>query len=382
MTSAATAPLSPVAGRTLATSILIGSCALLVLGVQPVLLGALVQEGRIADAQVGNLVTIEMLAMVLGTLSGIALLRRTGARTLACAAGLALAAANLAMLGRSGMPMLSAIRAGAGHAEGVLVACALVAISRVVRVERSPAIFLAVQTLLQAAVAAALSLLVLANSRADAALAALAGAGLVAAVSIVALPAELRPAEPDRERGALTRTSLTALLCAALFLGAIVSVWSYFGLWLIHYGYPPAFEGTAVALCLVSQVVGALVAARFAERLPNARTIAACALSGAILALLFFLCRASPTAIAILSSAFGFVWLFTLPFFSGWLIEIDPGRRAILYLTAFQLGGAALLPSLAGIVVGRFAIDAMLVFSGLIFMALAAITAWAGWSRR
>lgn len=377
-----TAPFATVDGRTLATSILIGSCALLVLGVQPVLLGALVQEGRIADAQVGNLVTIEMLAMVLGTLSGIGLLRRTGARTVACAAGLALAAANLAMLGQSGMLMLSVIRAGAGLAEGILVAIALVAISRVTRVGRASAIFLAVQTLMQAAVAAALSLMVFANSRADAALAALAGVGLVAAVSIIALPAELRPAEPDRKRGALTRASLTALLCAALFLGAIVSVWSYFGLWLIHHGYPPAFEGTAVALCLVSQVVGALVAARFAERLPNTGTIAACALSGAILVLLFFLFSGSPGAIAIVSIAFGFVWLFTLPFFAGWLIEIDPGRRAILYLTAFQLGGAALLPSLAGVVVGRFAIDAMLAFSGSIFVALAAITAWSGWSRR
>ena len=46
--------LSPVTGRTLATSILIGSCALLVLGVQPVLLGAMVQEGRIAEAQVAE----------------------------------------------------------------------------------------------------------------------------------------------------------------------------------------------------------------------------------------------------------------------------------------------------------------------------------------
>ena len=56
-----------VSGRTLALAILIGSCALLVLGVHPVLLGALVQEGRLADAQVGNLVTIEMLAIVTGS---------------------------------------------------------------------------------------------------------------------------------------------------------------------------------------------------------------------------------------------------------------------------------------------------------------------------
>ncbi|WP_332819642.1 MFS transporter [Sphingopyxis sp.] len=376
-----TAPLLPVDGRTLTTSILIGSCALLVLGVQPVLLGALVQEGRIADSQVGNLVTIEMLAIVLGSLLGIGMLRRIGARIVIGVAGVTLAAANFAMLGQSGMLFLSLMRAATGLTEGILVAAALVAISRVARVERASAIFLVAQTLLQAAVAGALPLLSVAQSRTDAALATLAAAGVVAAVSVVALPSQLRPAEPDGERGALTPASLTALLCAGLFLGAIVSVWSYFGLWLIQYGYPPAFEGTAVALCLVSQVVGALAAARFGERLPNRKTIAGCALTGALLVALFFLFRGSAAAIITISMAFGFVWLFTLPFFAGWLIEIDPARRAILYLTAFQLGGAALLPSLAGLAVGRFSINAMLVFSGVIFAALAAI-AWNAGGRK
>lgn len=55
------------------------------------------------------------------------------------------------------------------------------------------------------------------------------------------------------------------------------------------------------------------------------------------------------------------------------MIEIDPGRRAVLYLTAFQLGGAALLPSLAGVAVGSFSVDAAMIFSGAIFCTLAAM---------
>lgn len=368
-----TAPLSPVSSRTLATSILIGSCALLVLGVQPVLLGALVQEGRIAEAQVGNLVTIEMLAMVLGSLAGIGLLRKMGARVVIGLAGFTVAAANVAMTGQSGMMALSLLRAVAGLGEGVLVASALVAISRVARVERASAIFLAVQTLLQAVVAAALPLITIASSRTDTALGALAATAAIAAAAALTLPQYLQPAAPDAERGAVTPASLTALLGAGLFLGAIVSVWSYFGLWLIRYGYPPTFEGTAISLCLVAQVVGALTAARFSERLPNRQTISACALAGALLVALFFVGRGNATAILAVSIAFGFVWLFTLPFFAGWLIEIDPGRRAILYLTAFQLGGAALLPSLAGVAVGSFSVDAAMIFSGAIFVMLAVV---------
>ena len=368
-----TAPLSPVTGRTLVASILIGSCALLVLGVQPVLLGAMVQESRIAEAQVGNLVTIEMLAMVLGSLAGIGLLRRMRARVVIGLAGLVLAAMNLAMTGQSGMASLSLLRAVAGLSEGVLVASALVAISRVARVERASAIFLAAQTLLQAVVAATLPFIVAGSSRTDTALLALAIAGAIAAAAALSLPQHLEPAAPDSERGALTPASLTALLGAGLFLGAIVSVWSYFGLWLVHYGYPPTFEGTAISLCLVAQVVGALTAARFGERLPNRQTISACALAGALLVGLFFVGRDNANAILAASMAFGFVWLFTLPFFAGWLIEIDPGRRAILYLTAFQLGGAALLPSVAGAAVGSFSVDAALIFSGAIFLVLAVV---------
>jgi DHA1 family inner membrane transport protein len=360
-----------VSGRTLALSILIGSCALLVLGVHPVLLGALVQEGRIAEAQVGNLVTIEMLAIVPGSLAGIALLRRTGVRIVAGMAGLAIAAINLFLMGQAGMTTLALARAAAGFGEGVLVAVALVAISRVVRVERASAIFLAVQTLLQAIVAASLPAIAIAGSRVDAALAALACAGLIAAAAAVILPSRISPTEPDSERGAITPASLTALCCAGLFLGAIVSVWGYFGLWLIHYGYPPTFEGMAVSLCLVAQVVGALVAARFGEKLPNRKTIIACAIAGAGLVAAFYLGRSSTGAIIGVSIAFGFVWLFTLPFFAGWLVEIDPGRRAVLYLTAFQLGGAALLPSLAGIAVGAYSINAAFAFAAAAFLLLA-----------
>lgn len=360
-----------VSGRTLALAILIGSCALLVLGVHPVLLGALVQEGRLADAQVGNLVTIEMLAIVPGSLAGIGLLRRVGARLVAVGAGLAMGGINIFLIGQSGMTMLAMARAVAGFSEGVLVAIALVAISRVARVERASAIFLAVQTLMQAILAATLPAVTIAGSRVDATLAALAVAGAVAALAALALPTELRPTEPDSERGALTPASLTALSGAGLFLGAIVSVWGYFGLWLIHYGHPPTFEGTAVSLCLVAQVVGALAAARFGEHLPNRPTIIACAMTAATLVGAFYLVRGNATALILVSIGFGFIWLFTLPFFAGWLIEIDPGRRAVLYLTAFQLGGAALLPSLAGVAVGAYSIDAALAFAGCAFLFLA-----------
>lgn len=366
------APLAPVSARTLGTSILIGACALLVLGVHPILLGAMVEEGRIAEARVGNLVTIEMIAIMLGTLAGIWLLRKLGARFVMASAGITLVCMNLLLTGQSGVAIVSSSRAIAGLSEGVLLASTLVAISRVTRVERASAIFLAAQTLMQAVVAASLPFVVLEGSRAATALIVLAVAGAVAAAASLSLPRQLQPAAPDGERGAISQAGLIALLGAGLFLGAIVSVWSYFGLWLIDQGYTPTFEGTAISLCLVAQVIGALTAAHFGERLPNRQTIAVCAIAAALSVILFLFSRGNAIAILTASIVFGFFWLFTLPFFAGWLIEIDPSRRAVLYVTAFQLGGAALLPSLAGIAVGAFSVGAALVFSAAVFLVLAA----------
>ncbi|GAB5349895.1 MFS transporter [Alteriqipengyuania sp. 357] len=368
-----TAALDPVTRRTLATSILIGACALLVLGVHPILLGAMVEEGRIAEAQVGNLVTIEMIAIVVGSLAGIWLLRKMGPRVVVGGTAIALTAINLFMTELSGMAVIATCRGLAGLSEGVLVASTLVAISRVARVERASAIFLAVQTLMQAIAAASLPFMALGSSRTGTALLVLAFVGGIATLCALALPRELRPAPSNGEHGALTPASLAALVGAGLFLGAIVSVWSYFGLWLLGNGYPPTFEGTAISLCLVAQVVGALTAAQFGERLPNRRTIIACALAAAVSAMLFLMVGDDSVAILAVSVAFGFFWLFTLPFFAGWLIEIDPSRRAVLYITAFQLGGAALMPSLAGIAVGRFSVDAAMVFSAGVFLVLAAL---------
>ena len=356
-----TAALDPVTRRTLATTILIGACALLVLGVHPILLGAMVEEGRIAEAQVGSLVTIEMIAIVVGSLAGIWLLRKMGPRMVIGGAGLVLTAMNLFMTEQSGMAIIA-------DNDGE---------QQIYRIgeEVSPGVTLSALEFDHVVLSRGGSreLLYLGSSRTGTALLVLAMVGGLATLSALSLPRELKPAPSDGKRGAITPASLTALVGAGLFLGAIVSVWSYFGLWLLGNGYPPTFEGTAISLCLVAQVVGALTAAQFGERLPNRPTIIACALAAAVSAMLFLTVGDDSVAILAVSVVFGFFWLFTLPFFAGWLIEIDPSRRAVLYITAFQLGGAALLPSLAGIAVGRFSVDAAMVFSAGVFLVLAAL---------
>lgn len=341
----------------MAVCLAIGSIGLLVLGVQPVLLGPLVVEGRIAESGVGQLVTAELLAIALGSLVGTRVLRRQSPRSVAVVGGLLLAIANAAMTIHGGAALLLELRGVAGLAEGLLLALPVVAIARAHRPERTSAYFLVAQTLLQLIVAAIMPNLVYSGSRADAGFLVLTGAGLTAVLLAVGAPVWLRPAAPDANGGAITPRSAGVLFAAGAYLGGIVVVWSYFGLWLTLHGHPPAMEGRAVALSLGSQVVGALIASRVSDRLSSGYVIVACAAGEAALVAVLLAWGGSAMVVYSVSAAFGLLWLFALPSFTGLLIEIDPRRRAALYLAAAQLIGSALLPLIAGPWIDRIGVN-------------------------
>ena len=357
-----------------ATCLFIGSIALLILGIQPVVLAPLVIEERILEADVGYLVMAEMVTIAIGTLIGVPLLRRAPARSVAFMAGVIVVVVNLLQMGRVGLVPLLTLRSVAGVAEGVLVSVALVAISLSVRPERLAALFLAGQTFLQLAVATFLPRLVYGGSRADAALATLAVAGAVACIAVVGLPRRLSPAESDEKSGAINLASGLGLISTGLYMGALVVVWIFFGVWLARNGHPPTLEATTVSICLGAQIFGALVAAKVSDRLPNASTIAICAVGEIILVGLMLRYSHSGEMITGLVIAFGFLWLFALPSFAGLLIEIDPERRAVLFFAAAQLIGSALVPTIGASVVQPGNVDGAF-YLGMATFAAAGLTA-------
>lgn len=328
-----------------AACLVIGSIALLILGIQPVLLAPLVVEQRLGESDVGYLVTAEMIAIALGTLLGLTMLRTMSARVVAGLAGILLVSVNAVLVGRAGLSPLLAARSMAGLAEGVLVSLPIVVISRSLKPELLAAIFLAGQTFLQLVVASFLPILRWADSRADAALAALAVAGAAGTLFAAGVPSRLQPAESNAASGAISRASGIALLSAGLYMGAIVVVWIFFGVWLERHGHPPALEAVVAPICLGAQIAGALLAAKVSDRLPDAPTIAICAVGEMFLVALLLGSSASGPWIAVAVGAFGFLWLFALPSFTGLLIAIDPQRRSVLYGAAAQLLGSAVIPS-------------------------------------
>ena len=339
---------SPVDGTVIAATLTIGSIALLILGLQPVLLGPFVMEGRLPESGIGNLVTVELLAIAAGTLLGIRILRSSMPRRVAIVAALVLAIGNFMTIGTSGLGHLIVWRAVCGLAAGTLLALPLITIARSQHPERIAAYFLAGQTVLQLVIAFTIPSFSLQGSRADAVLAALAIGSLLAALIATLLKEPLRPAQPSATKGGFSVSSSLGLLAAATYLGAIVSAWSYLGYWLSQRGFDPSAEGYAVALSLAFQVFGALAAARLSEKLPNKPILIFVALMQIGLVGTLVLFGHSTAIILMASAAFGFFWLFGLPFFTGLLIEIDPTRYVVLFLGAAQLLGSAILPSIAG----------------------------------
>ncbi|MFI4975160.1 MAG: hypothetical protein ACHP84_11530 [Caulobacterales bacterium] len=144
----------PLSAREAAAAIAVGVNSLLVLGVLPVLLGALAQEHRLTEAGIGQAAMIELLAMGLATaLTGIAVkprrLKLIGALASLLLAGCDLATSNSGQLG------VFMLRGAAGALEGVLLWITVGMISRTATPERWAGVFFTAQTAAQLILAVA-----------------------------------------------------------------------------------------------------------------------------------------------------------------------------------------------------------------------------------
>jgi hypothetical protein len=112
---------------------------------------------------------------------------------------------------------------------------------------------------------------------------------------------------------------------------------------------------------MVGQMVGALVAITIGER-GHAGTRAGgtgLALIAIVAALL--LRGADGAAGWLLVVGYGFVWMVLTPALTGFLLEADPTRRSLPFAASAQLMGAAILPTVAGLLIGSAGLDTVLI---------------------
>jgi len=368
-------------GTVIAACFIVGTVALMILGVQPVLLEALTHARRLSDAEVGPLATIEDLALALGAGIGPAWMRRGGIRAKVVALSLLLTGAHLGIYLSDTPLLLDVIRGVAGLLEGLTLSGALVILIHHSQPDRLNGAFLGLSTLPQALMAYAVPAWITPQLGAGGGFIILAGLSLISAGAAVFLPT--RASAPDAQGAQPTRWTL--LICLALGAvgvqnAAIGGAWNYLPLLVDQHHFAPLLAGVAVAGGLIFQVAGAFGVAAWGGRFPYRPALIAGALcqTGVITVLAS---AGAPLLFVIPSLLFGLFWLAMSPFQVRLLIALDPTRGAAMLLTAVTLVGLSLGPALsaAGVhgaaVTGALGIAAVLMaLSSALYAAVALLS--------
>lgn len=365
--------------REVAISQAIGVVALLIAGLQPVILGALEREGRLSTAQIGLAATVELMA--LGGACGLAaaFLKPINIRRKMMLACLLHAAAMLATTLVSGAGVIAA-RGAAGACAGVMLWLAIGVIARSASPERASGVFVTIQTFAQLMLAAALPALVMGRWGVDGALTCLAVISVMAAVAALAGPDSFAPLPEPESGGRLSARSLGGLAAVFLYMAFIVALWVYLEPLAAQAGLSPREAGLAIALALGLQVLGGATATLVGDRVSSsAMLLGIGAINGAILAVLW----SGPGRGVFVAcvAAFGFLWLFALPFQTLLLVRLDPTRRAAMQLGAAQLLGSSAGPLAASLVVGEGPVRRALLLSAACLALALALISFLAWRR-
>lgn len=328
----------------------VGVVALLIAGLQPVILGALEREGRLSTAEIGLTATVELMALGVACGLAAAFLKPVNIRLKIALACLAHAGAMLATTLTSGGGVIVA-RGVAGACAGVMLWLAIGVIARSSRPERAAGVFVTVQTFAQLVLAAALPALVMGRWGVNGALVSLAVISVLAAVAALAGPDRFSVLPKPEGGGKLGAAPLGGLLAVFLYMAFIVALWVYLEPLAAQAGLSPREAGLAVALALGLQVLGGAAATLVGDRAPPARILIGVGLINALILAVLWSGPGRGLFVACVA-AFGFLWLFALPFQTLLLIRLDPTRRAAMQLGAAQLLGSSAGPLAASLVVG------------------------------
>lgn len=341
---------TPLSRRDATISLGVGVTALLIAGLQPVILGGLEREGRLTSSQIGLAATVELLALGLACGLGAAFLKPDRVRLKMAVICLAHAATMFATTWASGFGVI-AVRGLAGMFAGLMLWMAISTIARADRPERASGVFVTVQTLAQLILAAALPATVVPQFGINGALAALGVISLLTAAAAAMGPDHFAPL-PKQEKGGpkLGLRPLIGLLATFLFMAFIVALWVYLEPLAELSGLTPQQAGLAVAVALGLQVVGGAAATLAGRRWRPAGVLIVVGLLNAVIMAVLW---GGPSAMVfmIAVAAFGFLWLFALPFQTLLLIKLDPSRRAAMQLGTAQLLGSSFGPLVASVVV-------------------------------
>jgi hypothetical protein len=339
--------------RQLAASLAIGTIAVLMIGVQPILLGELVETKQVTLEGVGIVAMAEIIALGLGVVLGDSLLPIARLRGIALVAAVVAAALDLLTTRLGGDGAMTGVRAAAGLAEGVLVWGTTGLVVRSANPARVGGIFFVVQTLAQATLGFVLASVVIPAAGWQGGFATLAGVTLLVCALAFVQPAGLAALAPAESSG-FRWSVATVLPLAVVFLqlATLGAFWAYLEPLGKAAGFDARAAQTLIAGVLVMQVLGGSLASLVVRRWPVVPVLLACSAALAAVTLTVHqLAAGSMLDFAFGCAVFGFVWLFMLPFHIGLAFRADASGRLAGLVPAAQLLGSAFGPLVASFMV-------------------------------
>ena len=330
----------------------------LMLGLQPLVLGALLDEHRLSVAQLTQAAMLEQLALGItaGALGAFAARRHL--RVYACVGCLVLAAANAACVGAHGMSfILWRGVSGLGGGIALWIAAGVVAFSPTPA--RLAAFFVGAQAVLQGLLAALLPITLMPTMGANGGLASMGALSVASLLLVRLLPVGLpEPARHEIGPGRLGVGAYAGLIASFFFMAAIVGLWVFVEPLAASSHISPAVARFAVAANLAAQCLAAALLSILGTRLARVSgwvLIGGCAALLLALVLLFDNPHEATFLAAVLLH--GFVWSVGLTFYVPLLIRADPTRRAAILLAGAQMLGGSAGP----IITGMFATETRLI---------------------
>jgi len=339
--------------RQVAAALAVGTVGVLMVGIQPILLGELVDAKQVSLEGVGIVAMAEIVTVGLGVVLGDALLPWSRLRLITIVAALLAAGLDLLTLLATGDAPMTAVRAAAGLPEGLLIWGATGVVVRTANPPRVAGVFFVAQTVAQAALGALLANAVIPHTGWQGGFVTLGGVTLLACLLAFMQPARLAPLMPPAASGfRWSAATLLPLAVVFLQLATLGSFWAYLEPLGKAAGFDARAAQTLIAGVLAMQVVGGSVASFAVRRLPVVPTLVACSVVlAAVTTTIHQLPSGSMLNFAFGCALFGFVWLFMLPFHVGLAFRTDASGRLAGLVPAAQLLGSAFGPLTASFIV-------------------------------
>jgi DHA1 family inner membrane transport protein len=327
----------------LSAALAVGTIAILMIGIQPILLGELVDAQKVTLEGVGLVAMGEIVALGLGVALGDFLIPGAWLKFATVTGALCATFFDLLTTQVSGDGMMLAVRACAGLAEGLLIWGTTGVVVRSGNPGRISGIFFVAQTLAQALLGALLANWVIPHEGWQGGFVTLAGLSLLPVGLALLQPATLAPlASGSRTGFRWTPGTVQPLIVVFLQLAALGSFWAYLEPLGKAVGLDARAAQTLIAGVLAMQVVGGATASLVVRRLGATSALLAVSITlGIIMMALYRLPAGRTFEFGVGCLVFGFFWLFAMPFHVALAFRVDASGRLAGLVPAAQLLGSA-----------------------------------------